>query len=109
LSRRDDEKARRLLRRMSDMAIASADPAGILAAHLPEPPRGRCIVIEAVKGGKLAAAGAPARVVTLAISDIPTSSARSWCCPEAATADAADRRRPQLPGELPFQHARRLT
>ncbi|MGJ8546548.1 MAG: glycerate kinase type-2 family protein [Sulfitobacter sp.] len=38
-----------LLRKMLDAAIASADPAVVLARHLPEKPKGRCIVIGAGK------------------------------------------------------------
>ena len=33
-----------------DAAVAAADPARALAAHLPEPPRGRTVVIGAGKG-----------------------------------------------------------
>ncbi|GGH41734.1 hydroxypyruvate reductase [Cribrihabitans marinus] len=47
----DDAPA--LLRRMMEAAIAAADPATVLARHLPEKPKGRCIVIGA---GKSAAA-----------------------------------------------------
>lgn len=42
-----------LLRRMMVAAIAAADPATVLARHLPEKPKGRCIVVGA---GKSAAA-----------------------------------------------------
>ncbi len=38
---------------MLDAAIAAADPAAVLARHLPDKPRGRCIVVGA---GKSAAA-----------------------------------------------------
>ena len=48
---------RALLRRMFDAAVASAQPALCLPAHLPEPPRGRTIVIGA---GKASAAMARA-------------------------------------------------
>jgi len=41
--------ARRLLRSMFDAAIASAQPAVCVAAHLPAPPRGRMIVVGAGK------------------------------------------------------------
>ena len=51
----DDAPA--LLRRMMEAAIAAADPATVLARHLPEKPKGRCIVIGA---GKSAAAMAHA-------------------------------------------------
>ncbi|MCQ8240045.1 glycerate kinase type-2 family protein [Rhizosaccharibacter radicis] len=46
-----------LLRTLFDAAVAAADPRTVLAAHLPEPPRGRCVV---VGGGKAAAAMAQA-------------------------------------------------
>lgn len=49
--------ARALLRQMLDAAVAAADPARALARHLPEKPRGRCIVVGA---GKSAAAMAQA-------------------------------------------------
>lgn len=52
-----DGEARHLLRRMFGAAVASADPAKVLARHLPEPPKGRCVV---VGGGKAAAAMAAA-------------------------------------------------
>lgn len=53
----DDAKARALLRAMFDAAIAAADPARVVPLHLPEPPRGRCIVVGA---GKASAAMARA-------------------------------------------------
>jgi len=49
--------ARRLLRKMFDAAIASAQPAKCIPAHLPPPPRGRLIVVGA---GKASAAMAQA-------------------------------------------------
>jgi glycerate 2-kinase len=48
---------RSLLRAMFDAAIASAQPAAVVPAHLPEPPAGRLIVIGA---GKASAAMARA-------------------------------------------------
>jgi glycerate 2-kinase len=48
---------RSFLRSLFDAAVAAADPAHVLAAHLPPPPRGRTIVIGA---GKAAAAMAAA-------------------------------------------------
>lgn len=48
---------RELMRRMFDAAVAAAQPARSLAAHLPEPPRGRTVVIGA---GKASAAMARA-------------------------------------------------
>ncbi|OUD10304.1 glycerate kinase [Marivivens niveibacter] len=52
-----DDDATALLRRMMAAAIEAADPAAVLAAHLPEKPTGRCIVVGA---GKSAAAMAQA-------------------------------------------------
>lgn len=48
----DDASARVALRTMFDAAVAAADPRGVLAEHLPDRPRGRCVV---VGGGKSAA------------------------------------------------------
>ncbi|MBK9005052.1 MAG: glycerate kinase [Sphingomonadales bacterium] len=45
--------ARDLLKRMFEAAVGAADPLRVLAEHLPEKPRGRCIVVGA---GKAAAA-----------------------------------------------------
>lgn len=41
----DDARARAALHRAFQAALAAADPLTALPAHLPEPPRGRCIVI----------------------------------------------------------------
>jgi glycerate-2-kinase len=54
----DDARARAVLRRLFDAAVAAADPRRVLAAHLPEKPvGGRCVV---VGGGKSAAVMAAA-------------------------------------------------
>lgn len=42
---------RELLRHLFDVAVARAQPAAILAAHLPPPPRGRTLVLGAGKAG----------------------------------------------------------
>lgn len=52
-----DREARALLRRMFDAAIAEADPGKAIPGNLPEPPRGRTIVVGA---GKASAAMAHA-------------------------------------------------
>ncbi|UOA32536.1 Putative hydroxypyruvate reductase [Sulfitobacter sp. DSM 110093] len=52
-----DDDAAALLRRMMTAAIEAADPATVLASHLPKKPAGRCIVVGA---GKSAAAMAVA-------------------------------------------------
>ena len=48
----DDASCRAALRTLFDAAVAAADPRHVLSAHLPERPRGRCVV---VGGGKSAA------------------------------------------------------
>ncbi len=62
----DDVKA--LLRRMMTAAIAAADPAMVLARHLPEKPTSRCIVIGAGKS-----AAAMARALEKAWPDVELS------------------------------------
>ena len=62
----DDVGIRNLLLRMMEAAIAAADPAEALARHLPEKPKGRCIVVGAGKS-----AAAMARAVELAWPDVP--------------------------------------
>ena len=57
-----------LLRRMLDAAISAADPAKVLAQHLPEKPTGRCIVVGAGK-----AAASMARAVENAWPDVDLS------------------------------------
>lgn len=51
-----DASARATLRQIFDAAVASADPAKVLAAHLPERPAGRCVVIGAGKASAAMAA-----------------------------------------------------
>lgn len=50
-----DAAARALLRRLFAAAIAAADPRTVLARHLPEKPKGRCIVVGAGKASALMA------------------------------------------------------
>ncbi|MGI6245071.1 MAG: glycerate kinase type-2 family protein [Pseudochelatococcus sp.] len=64
----NDERARRVLRRLFDAGVASADPLRVLARHLPEPPRGRCVVVGAGK-----AAAVMAQAVEAAWTDVPLS------------------------------------
>ncbi|QDC10647.1 glycerate kinase [Oceanicola sp. D3] len=63
-----DDNARGLLQKMLEAAIGAADPARVLAPHLPQKPDGRCIV---VGGGKSAAS--MARAVELAWPDVDLS------------------------------------
>lgn len=53
----EDAWARTLLRRMFDAAVAAVNPGLILSPHLPQPPKGRCVVVGA---GKAAASMAAA-------------------------------------------------
>jgi glycerate 2-kinase len=53
----NDERARTVLRRVFDAAVASADPRRAVARHLPEKPRGRCVVVGAGKASAAMAAG----------------------------------------------------
>jgi glycerate 2-kinase len=64
----DENDVRALLRRLFDAAVRSADPRLVLARHLPEPPRGRCIVVGAGKASALMA-----RAVEEAWPDVPLS------------------------------------
>jgi hydroxypyruvate reductase len=52
----DDGRARAALRAIFDAAVAAADPRVVLAAHLPQKPRGRCIVVGAGKSAAVMAA-----------------------------------------------------
>lgn len=52
----DDTQARTALRAMFDAAVASADPRRVLAAHLPERPGGRVVVVGAGKSAAVMAA-----------------------------------------------------
>ena len=52
----NDSEARAFLRQLFDAAIASANPFKVLASHLPEKPKGRCIVVGAGKASAAMAA-----------------------------------------------------
>lgn len=52
----DDGRARDVLRSVFDAAVAAADPRRVLHLHLPEKPRGRCVVIGCGKSAALMAA-----------------------------------------------------
>jgi glycerate 2-kinase len=57
---RNDGAIRGTLRAMFDAAVASADPRRVLAPHLPDKPKGRCIVIGAGKASAAMAAAVEA-------------------------------------------------
>jgi hydroxypyruvate reductase len=65
-----DESVRALLRGIFDTAIASADPRRVLAAHLPPPPTGRCVVVGAGKSAALMAAALEAAWPDVALSGL---------------------------------------
>jgi glycerate 2-kinase len=55
-----DERARKVLRRVFDAAVESAAPGPAVLRHLPEKPRGRCIVVGAGKASAVMAAAVDA-------------------------------------------------
>lgn len=65
----DDARARRALRAMFDAAVASADPARVLAAHLPPPPA-RAVVVGAGKSAATMAAAVEAAWPDTALSGV---------------------------------------
>jgi hydroxypyruvate reductase len=52
----DDTRARAVLRALFDAAVAAADPRKVLAAHLPDKPTGRCVVVGVGKSAAVMAA-----------------------------------------------------
>ncbi len=95
-----DQEARAALRAMFGAAVASADPHGVLAAHLPERPPGRVVVVGAGKSAASMAAaleaawpGAEGVVVTRYGHECPTRRIRvlqsSHPVPDANSAEAA--------------------
>ncbi|MCM2443316.1 glycerate kinase [Agrobacterium vitis] len=52
----DDKSARDVLLRMFEAAVASANPAAVLASNLPQRPKGRCVVVGAGKASAAMAA-----------------------------------------------------
>ena len=64
----DDARARSALRAVFDAAVAAADPLEMLAHHLPDKPRGRCIVVGAGKSAAVMAAALEAAWPDVAMS-----------------------------------------
>ena len=56
----DDTRARQVLRKVFDAAIAAADPRVVVAPALPAPPVGRCVVVGAGKSAAVMAAAVEA-------------------------------------------------
>ena len=65
-----DATARAALRAIFDAAVASAQPAEVLAAHLPEKPKGRCVVVGAGKASAAMAAALDAAWPDVALSGL---------------------------------------
>ena len=64
----DDARARSALRAVFDAAVAAADPLEMLAHHLPDKPRGRCIVVGTGKSAAVMAAALEAAWPDVAMS-----------------------------------------
>lgn len=65
-----DEGARDLLRRMFDAAVAAAAPGPAVLRHLPEKPRGRCVVVGAGKASAAMAAALDAAWPDVVLSGV---------------------------------------
>ena len=65
-----DAKARAALRAIFDAAVASAQPTKVLAAHLPEKPKGCCVVVGAGKASAAMAAALDAAWPDVALSGV---------------------------------------
>jgi len=66
----DDRRARTALRAIFDAAVAAADPGVVLAAHLPQKPAGRCVVVGAGKSAALMAAALEAAWPDVALGGV---------------------------------------
>ncbi len=94
----DDHRARAALRAIFDAAVAAADPRVVLAAHLPEPPKGRCIVVGAGKSAAVMAAAVEAAWPEVPLSGVVVTRYQH------AVPDAAHRgHRGLAPGARPQQ------
>ena len=66
----DDARARIALRQVFDAAVDAADPRVMLARHLPDKPRGRCVVVGAGKSAAVMAAALEAAWPDVALSGV---------------------------------------
>jgi glycerate 2-kinase len=66
----DDRRAKIVLRNLFNAAIASADPMQVVAKHLPDRPKGRCIVVGAGKASAAMAAALEATWPDVALSGV---------------------------------------
>ncbi|MCX7381656.1 MAG: glycerate kinase [Alphaproteobacteria bacterium] len=66
----DDTRAKGALRSIFDAAVAAADPRVMLARHLPDKPRGRCIVVGAGKSAAVMAAALETAWPDVALSGV---------------------------------------
>lgn len=65
-----DARARQVLRKVFDAAVASAQPERALARHLPEKPKGRCVVVGAGKASAAMAAALEAAWPDVAVEGL---------------------------------------
>ncbi|MBE9604605.1 glycerate kinase [Acetobacteraceae bacterium H6797] len=100
----NDQRARGALRALFAEAIRAADPRAILAAHLPEKPKGRVVVVGAGKSAAVMAAAVEAAWPDVALSGLVVTRYGHGCpttkievveashpVPDAAGAEAAKR------------------
>ncbi|MDE3114399.1 MAG: glycerate kinase [Pseudomonadota bacterium] len=73
MSRFSDARARELLLAVFRAAVKSADPFAVLPAHLPQKPRGRCIVVGAGKASARMAAALEAAWPDVALTGVVTT------------------------------------
>jgi glycerate 2-kinase len=66
----NDQDARQFLRQLFDVAVASADPHKVLFQHLPEKPKGRCVVVGAGKASAAMAAALEAAWPDVAMTGV---------------------------------------
>ena len=69
-----DARARTVLRRLFDTAVASADPRIAVTRHLPPKPKGRCVVVGAGKAAAAMAAGIDAAWPDVDLSGVVVTS-----------------------------------
>jgi glycerate-2-kinase len=100
-----DTQARAALRRLFDAAVASADPRVVLAAHLPERPAGRVLVLGAGKSAAVMAAAVEAAWPDAALAGlVVTRTGHGYPTRRIAVAEAAH----PVPDEAGARAARRM-
>ena len=101
----NDERARTVLRRVFDAAVASADPRRAVARRLPDKPRGRCVVVGAGKASAAMAAALDAAWPDVDLSGVVvTRYGYSVPAGRIAILEAAH----PVPDEMSLEAARRM-